>query len=244
MRNLLIPFKKIVYNPTLEKLSFHMDYLQILGSTECGNTRCDYFQEKKLNLKKDYAGIVVETTGIEKQIQHWGCNRQLLMEGIAVDYFPNTENLVNKETKYELHLYIIDENEQYSYDSNAHMVNLFKKYIDFGLLVSGLSIVWKDTCGYTKQYKCDLTIYLMTLFSYLYGIIMNHEINAPVNVKNVVGGINATNKRYLKDSCYHALYFTLFVWGVILCNSNATIIIFFSPNLFHATIQVLNCCVK
>ena len=36
-----------------------------------------------------------------------------------------------------------------------------------------------------------------SLFS-SYGIIMNIAMNAPVHVNNVVDGINATDKRYLK----------------------------------------------
>ena len=45
-----------------------------------------------LKLKKDN-----ETTVIEIQSQHWGGNRQLSMEGIAVDYDPNSIDLGRKE---------------------------------------------------------------------------------------------------------------------------------------------------
>ena len=38
----------------------------------------------------------------------------------------------------------------------------------------------------------------MTVLSSLYGIIMDHEINAPGHRKNVVDITNATYKRYLK----------------------------------------------
>ena len=44
-------------------------------------------RKKKLN--KYYAEIFSETTGIEILSQHWCENRQLSMEGIAVEYFPN-----------------------------------------------------------------------------------------------------------------------------------------------------------
>ena len=45
-----------------------------------------------LKFKKDN-----ETTVIEIQSQHWGGNRQLSMEGIAVDYDPNSIDLGRKE---------------------------------------------------------------------------------------------------------------------------------------------------
>ena len=38
----------------------------------------------------------------------------------------------------------------------------------------------------------------MNLLSYSYGIIMGHDINAPVHGKNVVDGINSKDKHYSK----------------------------------------------
>ena len=42
-----------------------------------------------------------------------------------------------------------------------------------GILVSGMSTVWEDTNGFDNQYMYALAIYLMTVLSYSYGIIMN-----------------------------------------------------------------------
>ena len=39
----------------------------------------------------------------------------------------------------------------------------------------------------------------MIVLSSSYGIIMDRAINAPVHINNVVDGINATDKRYLKE---------------------------------------------
>ena len=61
-----------------------------------------------------------------------------------------------------------------------------------------MSTVWEYTDGCDKQYMCDLYIYLTILSSYSYGIIMHCAINSPGNGKNVVDGINATYKVYLK----------------------------------------------
>ena len=44
---------------------------------------------KKLKLKKYDADKFSEKTGIEIKGKNWGGNRQLSMEGIAVEYFPN-----------------------------------------------------------------------------------------------------------------------------------------------------------
>ena len=50
---------------------------------ECGSTRNVFLQR----LCKSFFR---KTTSIEIQCQHWGVNRQLSMEGIAVKYFPNS----------------------------------------------------------------------------------------------------------------------------------------------------------
>ena len=42
-----------------------------------------------------------------------------------------------------------------------------------------MSTVWGDTDGCDKQYRCALDIYLITVLSYSYGIIIDSSINAP-----------------------------------------------------------------
>ena len=53
-----------------------------------------------------------------------------------------------------------------------------------------MSTVWEDTDGCAKQYRCDLAVYLMTVLSTSYGIIMNLIINIPVHGNNVVDELN------------------------------------------------------
>ena len=61
-----------------------------------------------------------------------------------------------------------------------------------------MSKMWEGTDGCAKKYRCVLDVYLITVLSYSYGIIMYCSINAPGNVKNDVYGINAMYKRYLR----------------------------------------------
>ena len=60
-----------------------------------------------------------------------------------------------------------------------------------------MSIVWEDTDGYAKKYKCALATYLITVLSYLYKIIMHRSIYEPGH-GIFFDGLNATNKLYLK----------------------------------------------
>ena len=45
--------------------------------------------------------------------------------------------------------------------------------------MSSVSTVWEDTDGCANQYMCALDIYLMTVLSYSYGVIMDLANNAP-----------------------------------------------------------------
>ena len=119
------------------------------------------------------------------------------MEGIAVEYFPTFVDTDNNEGKYEYHSYISGNNDQDAYNLHAHMVHLFFK--ESVILVSGMSVVWEDTAGCAKQYVCALSKYLITLLSCSYGIIVDRAINAPGHRNNVVDGLNATYRGYLKD---------------------------------------------
>ena len=56
----------------------------------------------------------------------------------------------------------------------------------------------ENTDGCSKKYKCALDIYLMTVLSSSYEIIMDCAINVPGHEKNVVDGLNAMGKHYLK----------------------------------------------
>ena len=72
------------------------------------------------------------------------------------------------------------------------MIHLFK-IIELGIFVSVIWTVWEENGVCEKQYMCALDIYLMTVLSSLYGIIMDSAIDAPDHGNNVVDCINATD---------------------------------------------------
>ena len=78
------------------------------------------------------------------------------------------------------------------------MVSLFKKFIELGFIVSGKPTVWEYTDGCKEQYRQALAIYSMTLLPDIFGIIMYHGTNTSCHRNNLVGGVNANEKWYLK----------------------------------------------
>ena len=64
--------------------------------------------------KNNYAEKISESTDIGIQSQHWGGNRQISMEGIAVKYFSSSFVPGYNRVKSEFRSFISDKNEQYA----------------------------------------------------------------------------------------------------------------------------------
>ena len=59
------------------------------------------------------------------------------------------------------------------------------------------STIWdnKDGCAY--QYRCANALYLLSMLSHSYNTVIYRGVGSPGNGKDVVDGLNATNKRFL-----------------------------------------------
>ena len=69
-------------------------------------------------------------------------------------------------------------------------------------LISALSKIWENNDGCAEQYWCSTTIYLMSVLSQRHSIIFDCGISAPGHVKEVVGGLNSIDKRYMYQLMY------------------------------------------
>ena len=54
-----------------------------------------------------------------------------------------------------------------------------------------------NTDGCAEQYICASVLYLMSVISQTYSIIIDRGISAPGHGKEVVDGLNAVDKRYI-----------------------------------------------
>ena len=62
---------------------------------------------------------------------------------------------------------------------------------------TSLSTIWENTDGCAEQYRCASALYLMSVMSQTYSIIIYRSISAPGHGKEVVYGLNAVDKRYI-----------------------------------------------
>ena len=65
------------------------------------------------------------------------------------------------------------------------------------MLTTSLSTIWENTDGCAEQYRCASALYLMSVMSQTYSIIIDPSISAPEHGKEVVDGLNAVDKRYI-----------------------------------------------
>ena len=63
--------------------------------------------------------------------------------------------------------------------------------------MSSLSKIWENTDGCAEKYRCASALYIMSVMFQFYSVIIDRGISAPVHVKELVSGLNATGKRYI-----------------------------------------------
>ena len=65
------------------------------------------------------------------------------------------------------------------------------------VLTTSLSTIWENTDGCAEQYKCASALYLMSVMSQTYSLIIDRGISAPGHGKEVVDGLNDVDKHYI-----------------------------------------------
>ena len=58
------------------------------------------------------------------------------------------------------------------------------------------AILWKETDGCAKQYRCAIAMYLLSLISVRFNIVIDRVVGAPGHGKDIVDGLNATDKAF------------------------------------------------
>ena len=64
-------------------------------------------------------------------------------------------------------------------------------------MLSSLSIIWENNDGFAEQYICASALYLISVMSQCYSVIIDRGIIAPEHGKEVVDGLNAIENRYI-----------------------------------------------
>ena len=95
------------------------------------------------------------------------------------------------------HSFLSDDSKQDAATTTTHIKRLISLLKNKQVLTTSLSTIWENTDGCAEQYRCASALYLMSVMSQTYSIIIDHGISAPVHGKEVVDGLNDVDKRYI-----------------------------------------------
>jgi hypothetical protein len=200
-------FHRDYYLPSLEKLAYHRPHCRILSKDHCGNARLAAFKRRpSVRTRRDYAERLAAAFNLEAQHEHFGNGRSLSMEGSSVEtfckaaaeaYAAGVWQMDEADLRMVFHSHFSDDSRQDAATTHAHMTVLFDELRSIGELMAGLT-VWDDTDGCAKQYRCGTAIYLLSVLASAFDITIDRAIGAPGHGKDLVDGLNATDKMYLR----------------------------------------------
>ena len=95
------------------------------------------------------------------------------------------------------HYFLSDNSKQDAENTNSHSKRLISFLKDKRLITASLSTIWENTDVCAKKHIYAYTLYLMSVMSQCYSIIIDRGISAPGHGKYVVDGLNDVDKTYI-----------------------------------------------
>ena len=100
-------------------------------------------------------------------------------------------------TSCSVSLFLSGDSKQDAATTTSHSKRLISFLKNKKILTTSLSTIWENTDVCTEQYRCASAMYLMSMMSQTYSIIIDRGISAPGHGKEVAYGLNAVEKRYI-----------------------------------------------
>ena len=125
------------------------------------------------------------------------------IEGIALEYFselPNSHinsSAVSHQRHAVFHSFLSGNSKQDAATTTAHSKRFISLLKGKNVSTTLLSTIWENSDGCAEQYRCASALYLMSVVSQCYSIIIDRGISAPGHGKEVGDGFNAVDKRYI-----------------------------------------------
>ena len=81
-----------------------------------------------------------------------------------------------------------------TYAHSKHIIKLLK---NGQIIFCDLSTIWDSKKSCAEQYIFTTALYLLSMLAHVYNIIIDRGVGSPGNIQEVVGFLNATDKRFL-----------------------------------------------
>ena len=98
------------------------------------------------------------------------------------------------------HPFLSDDRKQDSATTTAHRKIIIKLLKQRNIMLNTLSTIWENTDGCADHYRCATALYLMSMLSQAFFVIIDYGISVPGHGIELVDGINDIYKRFLFQS--------------------------------------------
>ena len=125
------------------------------------------------------------------------------IEVIALEHFsavPQADinsSTISRPRHAVIHSFLSDDRKQDAVTTTSHRKRLISLLKNQQVLTISLSTIWENTDVCSEQYRCASALYLMSVMSQTYSLIINRGISEPGHGKELVDGLNAVDKCYI-----------------------------------------------
>ena len=130
----------------------------------------------------DYAETVVAIFAHQIKSEYYGGNRYFSIESILLERFSaptQTETSVASQAcirHYVLHSFLSEDIKQYASTTIEHSKRIIELLKQRNIMPNNLSTILENTDCCAKHYRCDTTIYLVSMLSQEFSVIIDHGI--------------------------------------------------------------------
>ena len=125
------------------------------------------------------------------------------IEGIALENFsaaPQADinsSTISRPRHAVFHSFLSGDSKQDAVTNTSHSKQLISLLNNQQVLTTSLSTIWENTDGCAEQYRCASALYLISVMSQTYSIIIDRGISVSGHGKEVVDVLNSIDKRYI-----------------------------------------------
>ena len=160
------------YHQKLSKFKFHQFKFIALSKAYTTDVRRRSLQQGEVAIGHDFTEALCIVHNEEIQSKHFGGGVRVSIEGYTVHYpsFMDGSSLV-----FDFHSYLSDDTTQMACTVHCHMIKLITQLMKDNVLSKGGRLL-STTDGCAKQYKCSTAIYLLSILSKTFGIVVDRAL--------------------------------------------------------------------
>ena len=178
--------------------------MRILGIFHCGKEKQEAFKRRgnlyDVLCGRDYLERVVSSFDNHIQLEYYGGNMSVSIETIDLEHFSASHHsipLLASDHVTCQEVFWSDNSKQDVATTSGHSKWIIELLQNITVFFFGTSTIWENTDGFSEQYHCTTTIYLLSMLAHAYEIMVYRGVGVPGRWREIIDGLNDTDKRCL-----------------------------------------------